>query len=345
MSFSEPLIASPAGRIGSGPRLSVVTPFYNSAGTLARCIESVLSQSFGDFEYLLSDNLSNDGSYDIAAHFAARDPRIKLFRFTKHVGQTANYNRALRLISPNARYCKIVQADDYLLGSCLNEMIGLADRYPSVGLISSVREIEDQLDPPESDIPEEFSNGRDIARRMLLGGSHLFGSPTTVMYRADLVRARQDFYPDGSFFDDNEVALSLLRTSDFAFSSRTLTHTSRDPDSTLGKVISFDIGLLFRHLAMQTVGGEFFPERELLAVQPQLSRDYHEALLRALMRRTDRAAYLTFHRRVLAAAGLRPRFGMLARCAAGKIPRRILQSGKRTTATLGSSPFWRREMQ
>ena len=62
---------------GPSPLVSVLTPFYNTAPYLAECIESVLAQTRGDFEYLLVDNCSTDGSDDIAAGYAARDPRIQ----------------------------------------------------------------------------------------------------------------------------------------------------------------------------------------------------------------------------------------------------------------------------
>ena len=58
------------------PFLSVVTPFYNTQAYLKECIESVLGQSYRNFEYILVDNCSNDGSLDIAEYYAKRDSRI-----------------------------------------------------------------------------------------------------------------------------------------------------------------------------------------------------------------------------------------------------------------------------
>ena len=58
--------------------VSVVTPFYNTAAYLEECIESVLAQTYRDFEYLLVNNKSTDGSREIAARYAAKDPRLRL---------------------------------------------------------------------------------------------------------------------------------------------------------------------------------------------------------------------------------------------------------------------------
>ena len=55
------------------PLVSVVTPFYNTASYLAQCIESVLKQSYSEFEYILMDNCSTDGSSEIAETYARRD--------------------------------------------------------------------------------------------------------------------------------------------------------------------------------------------------------------------------------------------------------------------------------
>ena len=81
-------------------RVSVVTPFYNTAAYLAECIESVLAQSYSEFEYILMDNCSTDGSSEIAATYAYRDPRIRLIRCSQFLPQLPNYNRAQRFPTP-----------------------------------------------------------------------------------------------------------------------------------------------------------------------------------------------------------------------------------------------------
>ena len=72
------------------PLVSVITPFYNTARYLAECIESVLDQTFRDFEYLLVDNASTDGSLEIAQEYANRDSRIRVVHFDELVPQIPN---------------------------------------------------------------------------------------------------------------------------------------------------------------------------------------------------------------------------------------------------------------
>src|SRR5258708_32283098 len=102
----------------SPPLVSVVTPFHNTAAFLAQCIESVLRQSYTQFEYILVDNCSTDGSGDIAETYARRDSRIRLIRRTELLSQVQNYNAAIAEISDETKYCKIVQADDYIFPDC-----------------------------------------------------------------------------------------------------------------------------------------------------------------------------------------------------------------------------------
>src|SRR3546814_18983616 len=67
------------------PRVSMVMPVHNGARWLADAIESVLAQDFGDFELILVDDASRDGSPAIMADAAARDPRVRRLRLDANV--------------------------------------------------------------------------------------------------------------------------------------------------------------------------------------------------------------------------------------------------------------------
>src|SRR5271167_1922371 len=97
------------------PLVSFVTPFYNTEGYLGECIESVLRQTYGNWEYVLVNNCSTDSSAQIAEQYRNEHPdRIRLEHNPVFLSQVENYNHALHLISSESQYCKFVQADDWL---------------------------------------------------------------------------------------------------------------------------------------------------------------------------------------------------------------------------------------
>jgi glycosyltransferase involved in cell wall biosynthesis len=203
--------------VSNQPFVSVVTPFYNTADYLGECIESVLSQTHSNFEYLLVDNHSTDGSATIAAEYAAKDRRIRIIRNPNFVGQVANYNGALRHVAPEAAYVKLVQADDCLLPECLERMIAVGVSHPTAAIISSYYLTGAQVCGSGVDWKIECVPGRTASRLHLLEGKFLFGTPTTLMYRGDLVAKRQPFYSESSLHEDTELCHEVMANADLGF--------------------------------------------------------------------------------------------------------------------------------
>ncbi len=213
-----------------GPLVSVITPVYNSEEFVGQCLESVLAQTYDSFEYIVMENCSTDATLEIARRYAARDSRIRLLQGADFVGADANANRALREISPQSRYTKIVHADDWLFPECLQRMVEVGVANPSVGIVGAYR-LEGQR-VSLNGLPDDITvlSGRDFCRSQLLGGpwGYLIGSPSSVLYRSDLVRSRPEFYPlDNPFQSDQEVCYLLLQENDFGFVHDVLTYTRR----------------------------------------------------------------------------------------------------------------------
>ena len=121
------------------PFVSVVTPVYNTEKYLSECIESVLAQTYENYEYVIVNNCSTDKSFEIAAFYAEKDDRIKLCNNEAFLNIIPNWNQALNQISPQSKYCKIVHADDWLFPECIERMVKLAEANPSVGIVGSYR--------------------------------------------------------------------------------------------------------------------------------------------------------------------------------------------------------------
>src|ERR1700745_1608598 len=124
-------------KITSQPLVSVVTPVYNGGHYLAECVESVLAQTYQNWECTIVNNCSTDGTLKIAQYYAARDPRIRIHNNQKFLNAVANHNHALRQISPESKYCKVVFGDDWLFPECVERMVALAEANPSVGIVGA----------------------------------------------------------------------------------------------------------------------------------------------------------------------------------------------------------------
>src|SRR5690348_7532956 len=106
------------------PAVSVGLPVYNGALYLSRAVDSLLAQSFGDFEIIISDNASTDDTERICRAYAARDPRIRYVRSDTNRGLLWNFRRVLELA--RAPYFKWMAHDDEcepdLLRRCVDEL-------------------------------------------------------------------------------------------------------------------------------------------------------------------------------------------------------------------------------
>src|SRR4051794_22441125 len=105
------------------PLVSILTPVYNGEKYLEECIESVLSQSFQNWEYIIVNNNSTDRTLEIAEEYQRRDSRIRVHSNDTLLPIIANHNRAFGLISAESKYCKVVSADDWLFPECIERMV------------------------------------------------------------------------------------------------------------------------------------------------------------------------------------------------------------------------------
>ena len=91
-------------------KISVGMPVYNGAKYLTQAIESILNQSLGDFELIISDNCSTDGTEEICRAFQKSDGRIRYYKNESNIGAARNYNRVFKLAT--AKYFRWANADD-----------------------------------------------------------------------------------------------------------------------------------------------------------------------------------------------------------------------------------------
>lgn len=285
------------------PTVSVVTPFYNTADYLAECIEGVLSQTLGDFEYLLVDNASTDGSLEVARRYARRDPRIRVEHFDELIPQIPNYNRALRRADPAAKYCKMAQADDVLLPRCLEEMVAVAEEDDEIGFVGAYAILQDHVFLDGLDFYDRIVDGNELCRRYLQDGPYVLGTPTSQLYRMADVRGRDAFFPESSVIADADAAMRLIVDRKFGFAHQVLSFIRRSPESISGKRKDYNIGVFTRRVLLEKYGRRVMDEDAFRRWRGILSRRHDRVLGEGWLLRQGRG-FWDFHRKGLADAGL-----------------------------------------
>ena len=114
------------------PRLSIGLPVYNGAGLISESIEALLGQSYEDFELIISDNASTDGTGDICRGYAKRDPRIRYIRQPQNIGLNPNHNFVVR--QARGELFKMASHDDLYARDLLKRCIDALDEKPEAVL-------------------------------------------------------------------------------------------------------------------------------------------------------------------------------------------------------------------
>lgn len=299
---------APMNGTSAGPLVSIVTPFYNTAEYLAECIESVLAQTYGNFEYILADNCSTDDSLAIARRYADRDPRIRLITHTELLDQDQNYNRALGYISRESHYCKIVQADDWIYPECVSRMVELAGQDPRVGIVSCCFIAGDELAGHGLPFDRHVFSGREACRVRLLSGHTYFGSPTNLLYRADIVRNRRPFFNDNETNADTTACFEILQDADFARVPQMLAYLRRNTNSISDYLKKMGTAAFLNYSLIERYGPTYLTEDELRRRQHQLEASYLRSLARAALNRPG-TEFWAFHERAMQSIGRRlPKF-------------------------------------
>lgn len=187
------------------PRVSVLLPAFNALATLPRAVASICAQTFTDWELLVVDDGSMDGTAAWLRAAAVREPRLKAIA-QPHAGIVAALNRGLAVAT--GEFIARMDADDESLPERLAEQVALLDTQPQVGLVSSLVEFAgDRAASAGYARHVDWLNSVVAAEQIAL--SRFIESPfahPSVMFRRELA-ARHGGYRDGEFPEDYELWL------------------------------------------------------------------------------------------------------------------------------------------
>jgi len=293
---------------GDQALVSVVTPVWNGEKYLRQCIESVLAQTYANWEYIIVNNCSTDATLEIAEGYAAADPRIRVVTNERFVSLIQNHNNACRQISPVSKYCKVVAADDWIYPECLEKMVALAEAHPTIAIVQAYRLRGNRVAGDGVPYSSTFIRGRDACRLWLLHRPSIFGAPTGLMYRSDIVRSRHAFYDESNLAAaDNDVCLEFLGDNDYGFVHQVLSFQRMRRASWGGELQYFQTSSSTFLAELVRYGPRDLTEGELdRAIRDHLAHYYAQLGGVALRGRGRR--FWRFQRRQLAALGYPMRY-------------------------------------
>jgi glycosyltransferase involved in cell wall biosynthesis len=185
------------------PVVSVVLPVHNGADFIADAINSVLSQSFENFEFIIRDDRSTDQTRGIVTNFT--DKRIFIENDMK-LGQFGNFNACFDVSS--GEFIHLFSYDDIMHPNCLESQLGLLRKYDNAGMVfCGIRNIDASglvlNDSSENGTPEFIS--RDLYLSLSAHYGSLPASISTVMIRREVLEAVGTFDPRMKVAGDTEL--------------------------------------------------------------------------------------------------------------------------------------------
>jgi glycosyltransferase involved in cell wall biosynthesis len=318
------------------PLVSIVTPVYNGEKYIQECIESVLAQTYQNWEYIIVNNCSTDRTLEIVTSYAERYPKIKVYKNESLVTALQNHNRALRWISHESKYCKLLHADDWLFPNCLEMMVSVNEANPSVGIVGSYGLAGDRVVSEGLPYGTEVVPGWELARLALLRRIRPFSSPTSLLIRSDLVRKRDPFYNEEKIHADHMACYEILRSCDYGFVHQILTYIRVHDDSITSSIASrLDMFQLTTLDLLTRYGPEFLTRDEFEKRLQEIFSTYYYVMSRRLIENRKKE-YWQYQRQELKKLGYRFSFlklllGTLRQCVAH--PQWVVSTTYRSTKT------------
>ncbi len=175
------------------PRVSIALPVYNGERHLRESLDGLLAQTFTDFELVIADNASTDGTEAICREYVARDPRVRYHRNERNLGGPGNFRRVFRL--SRGEYHKWSTADDLWHPTFVERCVAVLDARPDVVLAyprsnivdaagAVLRTFDDPLDLPEESAVERV---RRVIEESTLCHAHLGVLRRSAMLRTGLI--------------------------------------------------------------------------------------------------------------------------------------------------------------
>ena len=221
-------------------------------------------------------------SLDIARHYKTLDDRIIIHNNNTFLCMLENHNQALKKISPLSKYTKMVLGDDFIFNDCIEKMVEVAEFDSNVGIVCSYRLLGNEvagLGLPIANNPKGYSvfNGNKICRYQLLRSDiYIFGNPTAVMYKSDIIRSRYKFFNEQSLFADADVCFEILKKYNLGFINQVLSYARVDNNSFSLSILDFRPSLPAKVEFLNKYGNYYLDSLEYRDRYNNLMNEYYD---------------------------------------------------------------------
>lgn len=212
------------------PKVSILIPTYNYARFLPEALDSILIQTYQDYEVIISDDASTDNTQEIVAPYLGKDSRIKYVRHENNLGMVQNWNWTLK--QARGEYVQFLFADDKLYHlHVLSKFVCALDENSSASMAVCARYVINEDLKIVGFMGElgvsGLQQGLSVIRRCLHKGHNLVGEPSVVMFRNEL--AGRGFDEKYCQLVDLEMWLYLCRDGDVYYFSDPMCCFRRHP--------------------------------------------------------------------------------------------------------------------
>jgi len=206
--------------------VSVCIPLYNAVPYITETFACVLQQTYANWEMVIVENRSTDGSAELIAQLVAgaNDSRIHLHTNEQHLDMAGNMNRALSLARGD--FIKLLCADDTIAPNCLERQLRALDAHPGAVIAGCSRNITGptgKVMMMRSSFPRTgIYPGHAVVDRCLRAATNFIGEPTSVLLRASTLRSMPNLNPEARYWIDFELWSRLLMRGDLYFDKEPL---------------------------------------------------------------------------------------------------------------------------
>lgn len=230
-------------------KISVIIVTYNRIKYLKTSIDSIISQTFSNFELILVNNGSIDGTSELCKNYANKDSRIKFINIKENHGASRGRNMGIEAAS--SEYITIVDDDDYCHKEMLEYLVNLTDKYDAdISICGSYNDFGDRLEPcfifDDLLILDKVKGLDELLKREKYNVA-----PPTKLFRKSLFEGIR--FPEGTFVDDIHVIYKVFANANLIVAKGIPLYNFRKHESNMTRFIQSNKltpGLINEYIAM-----------------------------------------------------------------------------------------------